>query len=177
MPEVHQLLASTNGLDLEIATAYIGLGSNLENPEAQIRSAQASIAKLEGVEEQAFSDLYQSIPMGPQDQPDYINAVMSVTTSLAPHELLRCLQDIENKQGRVRTGERWAARTLDLDLLIYGDKQIQTPDLTIPHPGLADRAFVLYPLYELTSELWVPGIGNIADLIKKCPLTGLKRIN
>ena len=177
MLEAPPLSESKNVSDLNMVTAYIGLGSNLENPTAQIKSARASIAKLEGVQETAFSSLYQSIPMGPQDQPDYINAVISVATSLLPHELLHGLQAIENEQGRIRKGDRWGARTLDLDLLLYGDQQIQTSDLTVPHPGLAERAFVLYPLYELTSQLWVPGIGNIAELIKNCPRTGLTRIN
>ncbi len=161
----------------ENVIAYIGLGSNLNNPEAQINAARAKIAQVEGVWELGFSSLYQSSPMGPQDQPDYINAVMSVSTSLAPHELLRCLQDIENKHGRVRSGERWGARTLDLDLLIYGDQQIDTADLKVPHPGVADRAFVLYPLNELNSQIRVPGIGNMADLLANCPMTGLKRLN
>jgi 2-amino-4-hydroxy-6-hydroxymethyldihydropteridine diphosphokinase len=177
MPEACQFVEPIKNPEAEMVTAYIALGSNLANPEAQIKTAHAAIAEVEGVEALGFSGLYQSIPMGPQDQPDYINAVMSITTRLTPHALLRCLQDIENKQGRVRNGERWGARTLDLDLLIYGDRQIQTPDLTVPHLGLADRAFVLYPLYELSSELLVPGMGNIEDLIKKCPLTGLKRLN
>lgn len=160
----------------ENVIAYIGFGSNLKNPEAQIKAAHAKIAQVEGIEELGFSSLYQSSPMGPQDQPDYINAVMSVSTSLAAHALLRCLQEIENKHGRVRSGERWGARTLDLDLLIYGDQQIDTTDLKVPHPGVADRAFVLYPLNELNSQIQVPGMGNIADLLAKCPMTGLKRL-
>jgi 2-amino-4-hydroxy-6-hydroxymethyldihydropteridine diphosphokinase len=166
-----------NHPNTETVTAYIGLGSNLENPVEQIKSAHAAIAQADGVVELAFSGLYQSIPMGPKDQPDYINAVMSIKTRLAADELLRCLQAIENKQGRIRKDERWSARTLDLDLLIYGDQQIQTADLTVPHPGLAERAFVLYPLYELTATLLVPGLGSISDLIAKCPFEGLKRLN
>jgi len=158
-------------------TAYIGLGSNLENPVEQIKSAHAAIAAADGVKELAFSGMYLSTPMGPKNQPDYINAVMSVFTNLSPHELLRLLQNIENVQGRVRSGKRWVARTLDLDLLIYGDQKIQTPDLIVPHPGLAERPFVLYPLFELTSNLLVPGLGSIASLIAKCPFEGLKRLN
>jgi 2-amino-4-hydroxy-6-hydroxymethyldihydropteridine diphosphokinase len=160
----------------EQVVAYIGLGSNLENPVEQVKSARTSLAAVERIEELAFSGLYRSTPMGPQDQPDYINAVMSVKTSLTAHELLHCLQAIEHGQGRVRTGERWGARTLDLDLLIYGDRQIRTPDLIVPHPGIPSRNFVLYPLFELTTQLLVPGMGMIADLIATCPAAGLQRL-
>ncbi|NOT11038.1 MAG: 2-amino-4-hydroxy-6-hydroxymethyldihydropteridine diphosphokinase [Methylococcaceae bacterium] len=170
-------MISIKHAETELVLAFIGLGSNLENPEAQIQSAHRAIADLDGVEELAFSGLYQSVPMGPKDQPDYINAVMAVKTSLPPQVFLRCLQSIEHQQGRVRDGQRWGARTLDLDLLIYGDQQIQTPDLTVPHPGIAERAFVLYPLHELTSQIQVPGMGKITDLLEKCPASGLKRLN
>lgn len=158
-------------------TAYIGLGSNLADPVAQIKLARAACAALNGVHELAFSGLYQSPPMGPSDQPDYVNAVMAVATELTAIDLLRALQAIEYQQGRVRTGERWGARTLDLDLLIYGDQQFEQADLTIPHPGITERAFVLYPLYEIAPELVVPGKGRIADLIAACPLSGLKRMD
>jgi len=92
-------------------TAYIGLGSNLANPAEQIKAARAAIADIAGVQELAFSSVYHSPPMGPQDQPDYVNAVMAIATELPPIELLRCLQQIENEQGRVRKAERWGART------------------------------------------------------------------
>lgn len=158
-------------------TAYIGLGSNLADPIAQIRLARAACTAVSGVTELAFSSLYRSPPMGPQDQPDYVNAVMAVATALPALDLLRNLQRIEYEQGRVRNGERWGARTLDLDLLIYGDQVIRHPELTVPHPGLAERAFVLFPLYEIAPDLVVPGQGPIAGLIAKCPLHGLKRID
>lgn len=157
--------------------AYIGLGSNLATPVAQIKSARTAIAAIPGVEELAFSGLYHSLPMGPQDQPDYINAVMAVATDLPPLDLLHGLQKIENDQGRVRTGVRWGARTLDLDILIYGDQKIDQPDLTVPHKGLADRSFVLYPLFEIAPHLVVPGKGRVADLVAACPLAGLKRLD
>jgi 2-amino-4-hydroxy-6-hydroxymethyldihydropteridine diphosphokinase len=138
--------------------AYIGLGSNLAKPVAQIRSARAAITAIAGVQELAFSSLYHSLPMGPQDQPDYVNAVMGVETDLLPMNLLHSLQNIENDQGRVRKGERWGARTLDLDVLIYGDQEIDLPDLTVPHKGLDERSFVLYPLFEIAPQLVVPGV-------------------
>ncbi|WP_340122402.1 2-amino-4-hydroxy-6-hydroxymethyldihydropteridine diphosphokinase [Methylobacter svalbardensis] len=156
--------------------AYIGLGSNLANPVEQIQAARTAITQLVGVQELAFSSLYHSAPMGPQDQPDYVNAVMGVKTDLPPIDLLRCLQRIENDQGRVRKSERWGARTLDLDVLIYGDQIIELPDLTVPHVGIAERAFVLYPLYEIAPQLLVPGKGNIAGLLAKCPMNELKRL-
>ena len=161
----------------ETVIAYIGLGSNLANPIEQIRSARSMCAALPGVQELAFSSLYASPPMGPKDQPDYVNAVMSVLTDVSALSLLHNLQRIEHERGRVRTGERWTARTLDLDLLLYGEQCINTPELTLPHPGLASRAFVLYPLFEIAPDLNVPVFGLIADLVAKCPLDGLKRID
>jgi len=159
-----------------IVAAYIGLGSNLDDPVAQVLSARADCAAISGVTELAFSSLYGSAPMGPQDQPDYINAVMAVATELTAPALLHQLQRIEQAHGRVRTGQRWGSRTLDLDLLIYGEHCIETAELTVPHPGLGQRAFVLYPLFEIAPDLRVPGLGRIADLVVNCPLDGLKRI-
>jgi 2-amino-4-hydroxy-6-hydroxymethyldihydropteridine diphosphokinase len=157
--------------------AYIGLGSNLAEPATQIKSARYAVAGIEGVQELAFSSLYHSLPMGPQDQPDYVNAVMCVTTQLSPLIFLHSLQKIENDQGRVREGERWGARTLDLDVLMYGDQEINMPDLIVPHKGLDERSFVLYPLFEIAPQLFVPGKGVITDLIAKCPLSGLRRMD
>ena len=159
-----------------LVTAYIGLGSNLDNPVAQIKSARAAIALLEGVSELTFSSLYHSLPMGPQDQPDYINAALSVETYLTPIALLRSLQAIETIQGRVRKDERWGARTLDLDILLYGDEEIDVPDLMVPHTGISERSFVLYPLFEIAPQLIIPGKGIIADLVAKCPLNGLRQM-
>lgn len=158
-------------------TAYIGLGSNLADPVSQIKSARGAIAATAGIKELAFSSLYHSPPMGPQDQPDYVNAVMACATALSPVELLRCLQHIENTHGRVRKDQRWGARTLDLDILLYADRIIDLPELTIPHSGMCDRAFVLYPLHEIAPNLMVPGKGRIADLLARCPLAGLKRLD
>lgn len=160
-----------------VVTAYIGLGSNLADPVEQIKSARAAINQITGVRELAFSSLYHSPPMGPQDQPDYLNAAMSVATDLPPTDLLQCLQHIEKKQGRIRKPERWGARTLDLDILTYGDQIIALPDLIVPHIGLTERAFVLYPLYEIAPQLLIPGKGPIAALLAKCPISGLKRLD
>ena len=157
--------------------AYIGLGSNLGDPVAQVKRARAAIAVLSGVEEVAFSSLYRSRPLGPQDQPDYVNAVMAVDTGLPAPELLAALQAIETAQGRVREGERWGPRTLDLDLLLYGRACIRTAELTVPHYGLAERCFVLHPLAEIApADLYVPGLGPLSDLVQRCPATGLERL-
>ncbi len=161
----------------ERVVAFVGLGSNLAEPVLQIDLARRAINGLEHADELGFSSLYRSPPMGPQDQPDYINAVMKVVTTLPAMALLRALQDIENNQGRVRTGERWVARTLDLDLLLFGEQCIQDPDLVVPHPGIAKRAFVLYPLAEIDKDIQVPGLGSIASLVLNCPLSGLIKIN
>ncbi|MGZ5009651.1 MAG: 2-amino-4-hydroxy-6-hydroxymethyldihydropteridine diphosphokinase [Methylobacter sp.] len=161
----------------DFITAFIGLGSNLENPAEQIKSARTAITQIPGVRELAFSSLYHSPPMGPQDQPDYVNAVMCVATDLPPTDLLCRLQHIENDHGRVRKAERWGARTLDLDMLIYGDQLIEMPDLIVPHPGLSERAFVLYPLFEIAPQLVVPGKGHIVDLLAQCPMNDLKRLD
>lgn len=157
--------------------AYIGLGSNLATPVEQIKAARTELAAIAEIKELAFSGLYRSSPMGPQDQPDYVNAVMAIATDLSPIDLLRCLQHLENRHGRVRNGQRWGARTLDLDLLLYGDQRIDLPDLSVPHVGLSERSFVLYPLYEIAPHLIVPGKGGIAELIANCPLAGLKLLD
>lgn len=150
------------------AIVYIGLGSNLDGPEEQIRRARVAIRQINDVKELDFSSLYYSPPMGLQDQPEYVNAVMSVETELAPLDLLKHLQDIENFQGRVRKADRWSARTLDLDLLLYADQKIDTPDLIVPHYGIAERSFVLYPLYEIAPDLEIPGIGLVSHLKSQC---------
>jgi 2-amino-4-hydroxy-6-hydroxymethyldihydropteridine diphosphokinase len=109
------------------------------------------------------------------DQPDYVNAVARINTTLAPSELLAELQAIETAHGRVRE-ERWGARTLDLDLLLYGSITIDRPDLTVPHPGISERAFVLFPLFEVVPDLEIPGLGAISDLVSNCSAEKLRRI-
>lgn len=155
---------------------FIGLGSNLDRPVEQLKSARLAISVLPQVEEVNFSSLYLNPPMGPQDQPDYVNAVMAIMTGLPALKLLADLQTIESEHGRVRTC-RWGARTLDLDILLYGQQQISVPELTVPHPGLAERAFVLCPLYEIAPELNIPGKGKIADLLAHCSTNQLKKLS
>jgi 2-amino-4-hydroxy-6-hydroxymethyldihydropteridine diphosphokinase len=152
----------------------IGLGGNLDAPADRVRRARKALAGSEGIREVAFSSLYRSRPMGPQDQPDYVNAVMAIETDLEPLALLDRLQAIEVLEGRVRIGERWGPRTLDLDLLVFGNQVIQHPRLTVPHPGLAVREFVLHPLAEILPDLDVPGVGRIRELAEQCPHNGIE---
>jgi len=164
---------------METATsirAYIGLGSNLADPVRQVESALAELSGIHATRCVAHSSLYLSVPLGPADQPDYINAVAVVDTTLPPRELLFNLQEIEKRHGRTRTGERWGPRTLDLDLLLYGMERIHDDDLVIPHPGLCERNFVLYPLYEIAPRLVLPGLGGLDDYIGKSSKRGLRRV-
>jgi len=145
-------------------TVFIGLGSNLENPVQQIQTAFVELACLEDLHIINQSSLYSSKPMGPADQPDYINAVISIETSLEPIALLDQLQALENSHQRVRE-QRWGARTLDLDILLWNDEIITDDRLTIPHVGIALRNFVLVPLFEINQELKISGLGNVQDLL------------
>ncbi|MGB5579954.1 MAG: 2-amino-4-hydroxy-6-hydroxymethyldihydropteridine diphosphokinase [Woeseia sp.] len=144
--------------------AYIGLGSNLDDPVAQIDKAFAALDTLKDSQLLLRSPKYGSAPLGPQDQPDYVNAVAGILTTLSPEELLVQLQAIEKQQGRVRSGERWGARTLDLDLLVYGSEVIDSPNLQVPHPRIAERNFVLLPLNDIAPELRIPGYATVARL-------------
>jgi 2-amino-4-hydroxy-6-hydroxymethyldihydropteridine diphosphokinase len=159
----------------EPVRAYIGLGSNLQQPAEQLRRGFQGLARIPGSTLKACSPLYRSRPLGPQDQPAYVNAVAELSTALAPLELLDRLQALEQAQGRERGGERWGPRTLDLDLLLYGDFRIELLRLRVPHPGLARREFVLYPLLEIAGPaLIVPGLGRLYDLVARCPRNGLE---
>ena len=155
--------------------AWVGLGSNLDDPVRQVNTALATLDQLPQSRLLACSGLYRSAPMGPQDQPDYINAVAGVETALSAEALLEALQAIEQAHARVR-GEHWGPRTLDLDILLYGDEIIETPRLTVPHPGIAERNFVLVPLTELAPQLSVPGLGRVQVLRDAVSNKGLKRV-
>lgn len=155
---------------------FIGLGSNLANPQQQILSAIDDISVLPDTALRQQSSLYSSPPMGPQDQPDYINAVVSIDTGLSPHQLLDVLQQIEHQHGRIRQ-RHWGERTLDLDILLFADKVIEDERLTVPHPGIATRAFVVYPLAEIAPALKIPGLGQVADIKAGCPRDGLQQLD
>lgn len=144
---------------------YIALGSNLDEPIQQVKQAIAALDVIPHSQVVAFSSLYLSKPMQGMSQPDYINAVAMLETSLPPLTLLDQTQAIEQNFGRKRE-ERWGARTLDLDIILYGDHQMNTERLTIPHYGMKVREFVLYPLMELTPELQLPDGTALSELIK-----------
>lgn len=152
---------------------YIGLGSNLDDPDVQIEQAIAQLGHIAKTECIAVSSLYSSKPMGPKDQPDYMNAVACIDTKLSPIELLDQLQAIELKFGRIRKDERWGARILDLDVLLFGDEIINNERLTIPHYGMKLREFVIYPLAELNANLVLPDGTSVSSLQMQLDDNGL----
>ncbi len=156
--------------------AYVGLGGNLHNPRQTITSALQELSALPATHLEKHSALYASKALGPAGQPDYINAVAVLQTRLPALQLLEHLLEIEARHGRIRDGSRWGPRTLDLDLLLYGDLQTHDERLTLPHPRLHERNFVLYPLYEIAPQLVIPARGTLSELIKLCPPTGLVRL-
>ena len=155
---------------------YIGLGSNLAEPLTQLRGALAALAALPQSRLLAISSFYASDPLGPADQPRYVNAVAALDTELAPLALLDALQAIEANQGRVRKAERWGPRTLDLDILLFGERLLDEPRLRVPHYHLHARPFVLYPLAELAPELRLADGRRLAELLAACPFAGLERL-
>ena len=161
-------------MNSSLVRAYVGLGSNLNDPRSQLRSALAALDAIPATCCVAFSSLYRSKPLGTVPQPDYLNAVAAVDTRLSAAELLKELHLIEELHGRVRGAERWVPRTLDLDLLLYGDTQVEGEVLTVPHPGLPDRNFVLYPLHEIAPQLHIPGAGSLQALLERCSSLGLQ---
>lgn len=153
--------------------AYIGLGSNLEAPVEQIKTALTDLQSLPATQLLKTSSFYASPPMGPQDQPDYINAVALLDTSLSAHDLLDALQAIEQQHGRQRK-RHWGERTLDLDILLYGQQMIEDERLSVPHPGLTQRAFVVYPLLEIAGDMPIPGQGSLQVIASRCSRGALK---
>ncbi len=157
---------------------YIGLGSNLAEPQQQLRGALMALDALPDSRLVAVSSLYASDPLGPADQPRYNNAVAALDTSLSPLQMLDALQAIEQAQGRERKAERWGPRTLDLDILLFGERLLDEPRLTIPHYHLHARAFVLYPLAEIApAELQLPDGRKLAALLAACPFEGIERLD
>jgi 2-amino-4-hydroxy-6-hydroxymethyldihydropteridine diphosphokinase len=156
-------------------TAFVALGSNLEAPLTQIRKAFAELGALPKTRLIARSSLYRSAPVGNINQPDFINAVAKLETALPPRELLAALLEIERRHGRLREFPN-APRTLDLDLLLYGDLIHYEHGLTIPHPRMHQRAFVLSPLHEIAPDCVIPGIGSVADLLAACTGQQLQKL-
>jgi len=158
-----------------LVTVFVALGSNLADPPAQIRSALRALAELPGTRLVRRSSLYCNPPEGGLDQPDFVNAVAEIETHLEPGELLARLLEIERRHGRVR-GAPDAARTLDLDIVLYGDRVVREPDLAIPHPRMLARAFVLMPLAEIAPDAAVPGHGRVAELLRGVDASGMIKL-
>jgi 2-amino-4-hydroxy-6-hydroxymethyldihydropteridine diphosphokinase len=155
--------------------AFIALGANLDDPRRQVHSGFDALARLPRTRLLARSSLYATTPIGYADQPDFINAVAKIETRLAPRALLDALLEVERQHGRRRSIPS-GPRTLDLDVLLYGALQVQEPGLTIPHPRMHERAFVLVPLVEIEPECIIPGRGRAADWLAGCGDQNIKRI-
>jgi 2-amino-4-hydroxy-6-hydroxymethyldihydropteridine diphosphokinase len=156
--------------------AYIGIGSNLQDPKSQVLRACERLKTIPSTRVVRISPLYASKPFGPVPQPDFVNAVAAVLTRLDSRALLKELLAIERAFGRPAARERWGPRIIDLDLLIYGRERRQEPGISIPHPGIVERNFVLYPLADLAPDLDVPGLGRVAELRERLAPLGLERL-
>ncbi|WP_094752445.1 2-amino-4-hydroxy-6-hydroxymethyldihydropteridine diphosphokinase [Psychromonas sp. CD1] len=157
--------------------SYIAIGSNQKHPIQQAKKAIEALKGLPNTQLLKCSSLYCSRPMGPQNQPDYINAVVELDTQLSALHLLDELQKIEQNQGRERKALRWGPRTLDLDIILYADHSINTSRLTIPHYGMKTREFVLYPLFEIAPEIKLPDTTLLSQLITLCDKKELTKIS
>lgn len=155
--------------------AWIGVGANLDNPVAQLESGIQRLSVAPAVNVERRSSFYSSDPMGPQDQPRYVNAVVRIETGLSPTHLLDLLQAVEDAAGRLRE-ERWGARTLDLDILLYDQLDLVSERLTIPHPGITLRSFVLIPLLEIDPDIVIPGLGRASEFRSSVSDYGLSRL-
>jgi 2-amino-4-hydroxy-6-hydroxymethyldihydropteridine diphosphokinase len=157
--------------------AYVGVGSNLGDPADQVRGALRALSGLPEVCCVSSSSLYGSKPLGPQAQPDYVNAAAGLLTRLEPLSLLQQLRALEQRLGRDPAHVRWGPRRIDLDLLVYGQQRCEDPQLTLPHPGIVQRNFVLYPLLDIAAELNVPGWGRVAELAARADPAGIWRLD
>lgn len=161
--------------DTAAVKAYIGLGSNLDDPRQQVEQALHELAELPHCRVIAHSKLYRSDPVGPPGQPDYINAVALIECRLPPETLLDKLQALEQQHRRIRK-QHWGPRTLDLDILLFGDQQIDNERLKVPHPYMGERSFVLYPLAEITPQLQLPNGQPLSQLLENCPIGTLEPV-
>ena len=155
--------------------AYIGVGANIGNPAEQVRSALEELASLPATRLERVSSLYLTPPVGFVDQPDFVNAVAKVETALQARELLDALLGIERRHGRVREFPN-GPRTLDLDVLLYGDMELNEPGLIVPHPRMHERAFVMVPLAEIAPELLVPGCGRVRELVQTVDANAVRKL-
>lgn len=152
-----------------MARCYIAIGSNLASPLAQARAAIEALDAIPRTRRVALSAFYRTPPLGPQDQPDYLNAAVALDTDLEPEALLDHTQRIELEQGRTRKAERWGPRTLDLDIMLFGEQVIATPRLTIPHYDMKNRMFMLWPLFEIAPTLAFPDGESLRDCLARLP--------
>ena len=156
--------------------AYVALGSNLCDPGRQVEGAFQALEALADARLVACSSLWRSLPLGPQDQPEFVNAAAGLVTTLEPHDFLASLNALERRLGKKEPAVRWGPRVIDLDLLVYADLRVDEPGLTLPHPGLHQRNFVLYPLSEIAAELWVPGLARVCRLRERVSSAGIERL-
>ncbi|ELY3541835.1 2-amino-4-hydroxy-6-hydroxymethyldihydropteridine diphosphokinase [Cronobacter turicensis] len=154
--------------------AFIALGSNLAEPLSQVNNALAALARIPHSRIVATSSFYRTPPLGPQDQPDYLNAAVALETTLSAEALLDNTQRIELEQGRVRKAERWGPRTLDLDIMLFGDATINTERLTVPHYDMKNRAFMLLPLSEIAPALRFPDGERLADMLERLDCSAIR---
>jgi len=157
--------------------AWLGLGSNLHQPVSQLNDALGRLGKVDRIELLETSGFYRTPPWDDDQQDDFINAVVRIDTDLGPVSLLHVLQEIENEMGRQRSGRRWGPRLIDIDLLLYGDQQIQSVELELPHPRMHERAFVLVPLCELDETVTIPGHGVAKLLLRQLDSRGIFRLD
>jgi 2-amino-4-hydroxy-6-hydroxymethyldihydropteridine diphosphokinase len=156
--------------------AYVGIGSNLDDPRAQVLRASAALAQLPRTRAVLLSPLYRTQPLGEVVQPTFVNAVAGLLTQLGPEELLDALRRLERELGREPARERWGPRRIDLDLLVLGRETRATAALTLPHAGIAQRDFVLYPLADIAPDLDVPGLGRVSQLRARVANRGVERL-
>lgn len=156
--------------------AYVGIGSNLSDPERQVRAAFTALGALPGSRLVARSSLYRTKPFGEVVQPAFVNAVAGLLTTRSPEELLADLRALERKLGREPPRERWGPRLIDLDLLVVGRETRATDSLTLPHPGIAERDFVLYPLADVAPDLEIPGLARVAQLRSRVADRGIEKL-
>jgi 2-amino-4-hydroxy-6-hydroxymethyldihydropteridine diphosphokinase len=157
--------------------AYVGVGSNLDDPRRQVQSALLRLTRLPASRLILTSRMYASKPFGPVVQPDFVNAAAALLTQLTARQFLQELRKIESDLGRPAQRERWGPRVIDLDLLAYARERCADPQLTLPHPGIVERNFVLYPLAEITPELEIPGLGRVAQLKGRVASEGLRALD
>ena len=158
-------------------SSYIGLGSNLDDPQTQLLNALVALNNIPITQLVKYSSFYKTQPLGIVDQPDFINAVVALETDLSAIDLLDHLQSIENQQGRVRNGIPWGPRQLDMDILLYGNDNIDHSRLKVPHPEMCRREFVLFPLHEIAPWVKLPGIGAIEKLLPKMDASKIKKLS